>query len=101
MVRQPGLFLPWLVSRVMNFRYCLVHEFDLWRAGADALPVYALAVWLRATILPGKTWFQLLSAGTLVGVLYYALAFVFCLPQEHRQLLKHWLGRKVPQLQFQ
>ena len=101
MVANRGLFLPFLVSRVMNFPYIWFMNSIYGKPMLIALPVYAMALWLRATILPGKTWFQLLSAGTLVGVVYYGLAFVFCLPEEHRQLLKHWVGRKVPQLRFQ
>ena len=31
----------------------------------------------------------------IVGVLYYALAIVICLPPQHQALLRGWIARKI------
>ena len=95
MILNRGLFLPWLVSRVMNFKYLWFMNSIYTRPFLAALPVYALAAWLSATVLPGKTWTELLLVAVIVGCLYYTLAIEICLPPEHRALLKNWIGRKI------
>ena len=95
MVLNRGLFLPWLVSRVMNFRYLWFINSIYTRPVLVGIPVYALAVWLGMTILPGRTWGQLFEVSVVVGGLYYALAFLFCLPADHKELVREWVGRKL------
>lgn len=80
MILNRGLFLPWLVSRVMHFGYFWFMNSIYTPAVLTAVPVYALALWLGRTILPGTRWLDLIAVGAIVSVAYYALAFLFCLP---------------------
>lgn len=95
MIVNRGLFLPWLVSRVMKFGYGWFMQSIYLRPLLAALPVYAIAMLLRGSILPGKTWFQFLTVGAVIGVSYYAMAFLFCLQNDHKILLRSWVTRKV------
>jgi O-antigen/teichoic acid export membrane protein len=95
MIVNRGLFLPWLVSRVMKFGYGWFMQSIYLRPLLAGLPVYAIAMLLRGSILPGKTWFQFLTVGAVIGVLYYAMAFLFCLQNDHKILLRSWVTRKV------
>lgn len=94
MVLNRGLFLPWLVSRVMNFGYPWFMNAIYLRPVVAALPVAALAVWLSRTVLPGRTWIELCAAAVCIGATYYALAFLICLPREHKAVLQTWVGRR-------
>ena len=95
MTLNRGLFLPWLVSRVMNFNYFWFMNSTYTRPFLAAAPVYALALWLSTTFLPGKTWLELALMAVIVGVLYYALAIMICLPPQHQALLRGWIARKI------
>jgi len=95
MILNRGLFLPWLVSRVMQFGYLWFMNSIYTPAFLVAVPVYALAVWMGHTILPGTRWMELIAVGAIISVVYYALALVFCLPAEHRAILKGWIVRKL------
>jgi O-antigen/teichoic acid export membrane protein len=95
MILNRGLFLPWLVSRVMHFGYGWFMNSVYTPAFLTAVPVYALALWLRSTILPGTRWLELIAIGVLISIFYYSLALVFCLPAEHRGILKGWILRKL------
>ena len=95
MILNRGLFLPWLVSRTMHFGYGWFMNSIYTRATLAAIPVYALAVWLGNTIFPGKHVLELLGVGIVISVLYYALAFAFCLPPEHRRMVIDWIRRRL------
>ncbi len=95
MVINRGLFLPWLVSRVMKFGYGWFMNSIYTPPLVVAIPVYAVAVWLGRTILPGRHWSELFAVSVVVGVLYYALAFFVCLAPGYKALLKEWIGRKI------
>jgi hypothetical protein len=95
MIVNRGLFLPWLVSRVMHFGYGWFMNSIYTPATLVAIPVYALAVWLGHTILPGTRWIELIAVGAIISVAYYALAFLFCLPAQHRAVLRGWVVRKL------
>lgn len=95
MIINRGLFLPWLVSRVLHVGFFPFMQSIYARPVLAAIPPAALAVLLRGTVLPGRTWLQLGAASVLVGLLYYGLSYLFCLPPAHKQLLREWIGRKV------
>lgn len=95
MILNRGLFLPYLVSRVMEFPYGWFMNSIYARPFLTAIPVYLLCAWLGSTALPGRTWFQLAVVASLSGLLYYPAAFLTCLPVEHRALVKTWIGNKV------
>lgn len=96
MVLNRGIFAPWLVTRELKISFPLfMNSIYSWPV-AVALPVAALALLLRRTILPGTTWFQLLEIGAIVATAYYGLAFFFCLPPAHRIQLLDLIKRKLP-----
>jgi len=91
-----GLLTPWLVSKVLEISL-LSYLSDIYtRALLAAAPVWLLAFWLRKSVLDGHNWSQLFLAAGIIGILYYTLAFFFCLADEHQDKLtgmaKHYLG---------
>lgn len=94
MILDRGVFVPWVVSRVTNLPYTkYMHGVYTWPL-ATAIPVLIFGSWLRASILPGRSWFQIFVAGALIGIVYYSLAAAFSVEREHRGLLLDWLGRR-------
>ena len=78
MVLNRGIVAPWLVSREMGFPFTyFIHSIYTWPFVA-AIPVAALAYFLRITILPGYSWLQLFTAGALVASVYLTAAFFVC-----------------------
>jgi O-antigen/teichoic acid export membrane protein len=57
----------------------------------SAVPCVVLAMTLRV-VLPGRTWFELIAAASLIAVLYFAVAFFVVLDPESRQQLL----RRIP-----
>jgi hypothetical protein len=54
---------------------------------ATAVPVFALAWFMKTHGLPGRTWLELVGMAVLIGLLYGALALFTCVEREHRGLL--------------
>jgi O-antigen/teichoic acid export membrane protein len=94
MLLNRGLFAPWLVSRTLSLPYGKFMRTIYVRPVLAALPVAALAYWARAALLPGANWLQILAAAAMIGIPYYALAFLFCLEPEHRQMLVRSIARR-------
>jgi len=95
MVLDRGLYVPWLLSREMKIGF-------FWYLGAiylkptlAAAPVVAFSYWLRAAVLPGNSWFQLAEIGIIVAAVYFALAFLFSVPGEHRTMVRGWVARRL------
>jgi O-antigen/teichoic acid export membrane protein len=63
---------------------------------AIAVPVAGLLWWLRETILPGANWVQLIGCGAVAVVLYFVLAYHFCLRPEHRVVFHTVTSRILP-----
>ena len=96
MVANRGLFAPWLVSREMRLSFpWFMHSIYTWPV-VTAIPVALLATVLRFSILPGKTWFQLLEVSSFVTTLYFALAIFICLPASHRSKLTSMVVQRLP-----
>jgi O-antigen/teichoic acid export membrane protein len=95
MVADRGLYAPWLVSRELNFGFLWFLGAIYGRPALAAVPVFALAYGLRASALPGTTWLQFLAIGVIIAGSYYALAFLLCIPQAHRSMLRGWVGRRL------
>lgn len=94
MVLNRGLFAPWLVTRELKISFpWFMYSIYAWPLIA-AVPVFALAYRLRATVLPGNSWVQLFAAGGVVAIAYFGLAFFMCLPSAHRAQLTGLLRRK-------
>ncbi len=63
-----------------------------------ALPALALALALRASILPGRSLLELLAAAALIGLVYYPFAFFVCVEPDHRKMLWSLLARRLAHL---
>jgi len=96
MVLNRGIFAAWLVSREMQFSFLHVIHSIYTRPVIAALPVAALAYLLKISFLPGLTWFQLFTAGTIIAVTYFGLAFFLCLPPSGRSRLVMLALRILP-----
>jgi O-antigen/teichoic acid export membrane protein len=95
MVINRGLFLPWLVSRVVHMRFVSFMSAVYSMPLLAALPVGALAWLLHSTVLPGANWYQIFAAATVIGTVYYALAFAMCLPRDHKALVQRWAMNRL------
>ena len=98
MIVNRGLFTPWLVSREMNFSFPrFVGSIYVWPF-VSAIPAFALAMILKATILPGRNWLQIAAMLAIIGITYFSVAMFLCVPPNHRALLRSWVGHKLPWL---
>jgi len=96
MVLNRGIFAAWLVSRELRFSFLhVIHSIYTWPVIAG-LPVAALAYLLKISFLPGLTWFQLFTAGIIIAVTYFGLAFFLCLPPSGRSRLVMLALRILP-----
>jgi hypothetical protein len=91
MILNRGLFVPWLVSRELDLSFGAFMFSIYARPTLVGVPVAALAIWLRMTILPGVSWLQLFLASGLVAVAYFVLAFFLCLDDHHRSIFRGWV----------
>lgn len=94
MILNRGLFTSWLVTRVVGLRTTTYLAAIYIRPFLIAAPAWALAYVLSRTILPGTSWFQFAAAGLIIGIVYYALAFLTCFDRAHRTMLLNWLAEK-------
>jgi O-antigen/teichoic acid export membrane protein len=87
MAANRGLYLSYLVSR--NIEMSLGRYLYEVYAGPllSAIPALAIMGALGATILPGKSWFQLALAGGVAALAVYPLAFFTCVEPQHRRLI--------------
>ncbi len=89
-----GLIAAWLVSKTVGLPFARYVQSVYGPPVLAMLPVFALAVWLRSSVLPGNSWMQILAAAAITGVVYYALAFFFVIERRHRDLLASWLASR-------
>src|SRR6202021_4028592 len=68
MIVNRGLFVPWLPSRELGLAFAAFMFSIYARPILIAIPVAALAMWLRMTVLPGISWLELFSASGLVAL---------------------------------
>jgi O-antigen/teichoic acid export membrane protein len=82
-----GIYTPLIVSRSLNFSFSEYMRRIYFRPILTAVPVAAMAWFLKGHWLPGRTWFHLLAAASSIGIAYTALALFTCIEREHRSLL--------------
>jgi O-antigen/teichoic acid export membrane protein len=85
-----GAFLAVLMCRVNEFRLASYLDAIYTRPFAAAVPVALLAVALRLTILPGRTWLELTGAAAAIAIAYFGIAFFTVLDTATRNQI---LGR--------
>ena len=70
-----GAFLAVLMCRVNGFALADYLRAIYLRPLLTGAPVLALAAAMRLTVLPGTNWPELIAAGALVAIAYFAIAF--------------------------
>lgn len=94
MIFDRGLFVPFVVSRIIGLRLATyMHHVYTWPLVA-AIPAVVFGWWLRLSILPGNNWLQIFAAGALIGIVYYAVAVMLSVEREHRSMVLDWVGQR-------
>lgn len=70
-----GVFLAVLMCRVNGFRLSAYLDAIYTRPFVAAVPAALLAVALRTTLLPGRTWLELTGAAAAIALSYFSIAF--------------------------
>lgn len=102
MVLNRGIYLPFLLSQALGKSWLQLQVSIFGRAVAVGLLVLAMSWWFKTQVLPGKNWGELILVGFGIGVVYYSLAYRFCLLAIHRQdltmrisgMFKRWQTRR-------
>ena len=89
MLINRGLYSCWLVSKVIGLSFFEYMRAVYLRPFCAALPVFGLAVWMRANSADG--WPAIAGAAVSIAGLYYALAIWAALEGSHRGLLREWM----------
>jgi O-antigen/teichoic acid export membrane protein len=93
-VADRGLFTPWLLCRNLKFSFAAYMRSIYGRPVLTAVPVGAVAFWLRGWAIPGDSLVQVLAAACAIAALHFALAYFTCLEPHHRRvLLSRWRNR--------
>ena len=87
MIAVRGIYTPWLVSRALDCSFLSYMRGIYVRPLLAAVPAVLVAWALRASILPGVTWPQLILAGVICAAVYSVPAFVLCVNPAHRSLI--------------
>jgi hypothetical protein len=70
-----GIYLAVIMCRLNALSIRAYVDAIYTRALLAALPAVGLAAALRATLLPGGNWFELLTAAGLIALVYFVVAF--------------------------
>jgi O-antigen/teichoic acid export membrane protein len=91
MILNRGLVASVLISRTVGLSFGAYVRAVYFRPLLAALPVFGIALWLRATTLPGNTWAQILATALILCAGFYGLAFFVAVEKTHRNLLLRWI----------
>jgi O-antigen/teichoic acid export membrane protein len=94
MIASRGLYTPWLVSRALECSFFQYMSGIYIRPLLTAIPALTLAWGLKETVLPGRTWPELIAAAALTAGCYLSVAMFVCIAPHHRAL---FVGR-IPML---
>jgi len=86
MLAVRGLYTPWLVAKALDFSFVSYMSGIYVRPLLVGLPVVALAMLLKQTVLPGRNLPELILAGAICGTAYMAIAVFACIAPNHRVL---------------
>ena len=82
-----GLMGPYILCRHVHESYARYMARVYTGPLLCGIPVYLLALYLKATVLPGNSWGDLIAAAAIVGLLSATAAFFICLIPAHRDAL--------------
>ena len=86
MIAVRGIYTPWLVSRALDYSFVRYMLGIYARPLVVGLPVVALAGLLKRTVLPGRTFPELILAGGICAGFYLLIAIFVCIAPNHRAL---------------
>jgi O-antigen/teichoic acid export membrane protein len=91
-----GIFLAIAMCRVNDFSLYEYLDAIYTRPLLAGVPVIGLAAALRLVFLPGRNWFELIAAATLIAGVYFAIAFFTVLDSTSRsQIVARVPGSRV------
>jgi O-antigen/teichoic acid export membrane protein len=94
-IANRGFITPWIVCRRLHCSYLSYMSGIYVRPLLSAVPVVALALWIKYFWLSGQTWLDLISAATIIGVTGLLLCLFTCVDAEHRVMFRDTLLRRV------
>jgi len=86
MIAVRGLYTPWLVARALDTSFIDYMRGIYIRPLLAGVPVVLLAWLMQTTVLPGRTWPELIAAGAICASVYLAIAMFACIEPHHRAL---------------
>jgi O-antigen/teichoic acid export membrane protein len=86
MIAGRGIYTPWLVAQALDYSWFSYMNGIYVRPLLAGIPALALEWALKSSVLPGKTWPELVAAGCISGLVYAAVAFFVCVAPNHRQI---------------
>jgi len=95
MILVRGIYTAWLVCHSLHSNLIAYLRSIFVRPLLTALPVFGVAYWLKIRYVPGRGWVDLIGISLLVSLLYLGAAYFTCLEDEHRSLVRGWVGRKI------
>jgi O-antigen/teichoic acid export membrane protein len=96
-VLNRGLITPWIVCRRLGCGYLGYMAGIYVRPLLSAVPVAALALWIKSYWFAGETWIELVTAAILIALTGYLLCLFTCIDAEHRVMFRDTLLRKFRQ----
>lgn len=89
MIVNRGLYLPWVLCRVLNASWIGFLASVLVRPVLGMLPALAAGFALKR-VIPGTTWLQLGLASLILMCVYLPLAIALSIEPEHRRAALNW-----------
>jgi O-antigen/teichoic acid export membrane protein len=86
MLAVRGIYTPWLVSRALDFSFFAYMSGIYVRPLLVGVPVVALGMLLKQTVLPGRNIPELVLAGAICAAAYFLIAIFACIAPSHRSL---------------
>jgi O-antigen/teichoic acid export membrane protein len=88
-----GLYTPYLVCKSLHARLTDYMVAIYLRPVLTAIPITLAGVMLKL-VMPGRSWTEVIGAGSFIAASYFALALFTCIETNHRDMLFGWVGRK-------
>jgi len=98
MIAVRGVVTPLLVSRALESSFFGYMAGIYIRPLLAAVPALATAIALKLTVMPGRTWGELIGAGLITAGVYFSVAMFACIAPHHRALFMERipvLGRRL------
>jgi O-antigen/teichoic acid export membrane protein len=89
-----GLLVSWMLCRSLKIGFSK-YLFDVYAAPLGiAVPSFLITAWVKQHWLPGHNLPQVLAGLFITAVVYYALAYYFCLSRKHRSVPLQFIRKK-------